>query len=70
MSLMKSIAAEIVALFIDDGKMAIVALAWLAIIALVRHFEAPAAWMAPMLVIGLAVILLESVWRRAREGKV
>jgi len=59
---------ELIALFVDDGSLAIAVLVWVAVVVLIF----PAAsldrgWLAVLLFAGLALILLENVLRAARR---
>ena len=60
----RSVAREILDLFVDDGSFAIAILAWLAlVVVVVPRVAAGAHWAAPVLFAGLALILIESVLR-------
>jgi len=65
MSWLKSTLGEIYGLFVDDGSFAVAVIAWLAIAWLVlpRLAVGPLA-KGPILFAGLALILIESAWRR------
>ena len=64
----KAILREIYGLFVDDGNLALAVIIWLAIAWLVLPRLAHGAlWAGIVLFLGLAVILMESVWRRARR---
>jgi hypothetical protein len=69
MSWLKSIGAELVALFVDDGSYALAIVVWLlaAWLLLPRLHLAPAVG-SVIFFAGLVFILLESVTRRARSG--
>ena len=68
MNWIKSVAQEVLVLFVDDGSLAIAILIWLAfgIIALPR-IGLTAHWTGPVLFVGLAMILVESVLRFSRR---
>ena len=68
MTWLRTIAREILGLFVDDGSYALLLLAWLALATpLLNHF-APIAWYSgPVLFTGLALILLISATRYARR---
>jgi hypothetical protein len=67
---LRSIAREILGLFVDDGSFAIVILIWLILTIAVLPRVAPAAhWSAPALFAGLALILIESVLRYSRKNR-
>ena len=64
----RSIAREVVGLFVDDGSFAIAILVWLALVVVVLpRLAAGARWAGPALFAGLAAILIESVLRFARR---
>jgi hypothetical protein len=64
----KTIAAEIYGLFVDDGSFALAILAWLlAAWLLLPRLGLPSALGGPILFAGLAAILVESALRRARK---
>ncbi len=67
---LKSIAREVFGLFVDDGSFAIAILVWLAFgtVGLPRIFLA-ARWTGPLLFVGLAIILIESVLRFSRTRR-
>lgn len=68
MSRLKSLIRELLGLFVDDGDFAAVIIAWLVLAWLiVQHLSIPAVWPGPLLFIGLAAILVESVQRRSRR---
>jgi hypothetical protein len=59
---------ELVALFVDDGSLAVTALVWLAICGLVLPpLGISATWLGLALFAGLAVILAENALRAARR---
>ena len=59
---------EVLGLFVDDAAFAIPILAWLAAVgALSSAVPTARGWLAPMLFIGLAVILTAGVLRKARR---
>jgi len=59
---LKSIAAEIMGLFVDDGAFALAIVVWLAFSLIVfPHLHATARWSGSALFIGLALILAEAV---------
>ena len=64
---LKSILREILGLFVEDGSFAIAQLVWLAIMAFLAHFFAHTHWLGIGLFAGLALILIESVLRRANR---
>ena len=64
----RTVACEIYRLFVDDGSFALAILAWLlAAGLLLPRLGLPAAAGGPILFAGLAAILVESAWRRARR---
>ena len=68
MTWLSTIWSEFIGLFVDDGSFAVAILAWLAFCWLVlpRLGLAPA-WQPAILFVGLALILVESALRRARQ---
>jgi hypothetical protein len=68
MSWIRTIFAELVGLFVDDGSFALAIVAWLGIAWLMLP-QLPAAgeWKGPILFVGLAIVLVESVACRARR---
>lgn len=68
MSWITAIAREVFGLFVDDGSFAVTILAWVVAVGLLsfRLGLAPQ-WGAPLLFVGLALILIESAARRARQ---
>ena len=70
MSWLKSIAREILGLFVDDGSFAGAILSCLALAVLVLPRIAPTArWTGPVLFAGLAAILIESAVRFSRRRR-
>ena len=67
---LKSILREVVGLFVDDGSFAIAILVWLvlAVVAL-PHVTARTHWTGPILFVGLALVLVESVLRFSRRRR-
>jgi hypothetical protein len=68
MSWITTIFREVFGLFVDDGSFALTIVAWVAAVGLIpaRLGLAPQ-WVAPLLFVGLALILIESAARRARR---
>jgi hypothetical protein len=67
---LRSIARELLGLFVDDGSFAAAILTWAALVALLlRHVTSHASWLGPTLFSGLALILVESVVRFSRRRK-
>ena len=66
---LKTIAREVIGLFVDDGSFAAAILVWLAlaVVALPR-LATVARWGGPALFAGLAAILIGSVLRYSRRG--
>ena len=61
--------SEFIGLFVDDGSLAAAVLIWIgAAWLLLPRLGLPPHWSTPILFIGLAVILVESAVRRARQG--
>ena len=68
MAWMKSVAAEFIGLFVDDGSLAVAVLIWLAAAwVLLPRLGLPAPWPPVILFLGLAGILVESALRRAGQ---
>ena len=68
MQWMKTIAAEVFGLFVDDGSFAVALLVWVALTALLLpHIDVSPWAKGPILFAGLAAILVESAVRRARK---
>jgi len=66
----KSVAREVLGLFVDDGSFALAILVWLALaILILPRITAVAAWTGPILFTGLALILIHSVLRFSRQRK-
>ncbi len=60
----RTVGAELWALFVDDWGLAGSAAVWIALITAGLHFGLSAGIAGPSLFLGLAVALLVSVWRR------
>jgi len=61
-------ARELVALFVDDGSLAIAVLAWVAIAVLAfPALPVDGGWLAIALFAGIALILVENLLRTARR---
>jgi Na+-driven multidrug efflux pump len=61
---------ELVALFVDDGSLAVTALVWLVICGLVLPpLGIAGAWLGLALFAGLAIILAENALRTARRRR-
>ena len=70
MSWIKTVLREVFGLFVDDAAFALCIVAWLVIAALVPpRLGVPPVWTGPLLFLGLAVILLESAYRRAARAR-
>jgi hypothetical protein len=68
MNWLRSIAREILGLFVDDGSFAIAILVWLGVVVFVlKHVVVRTNWLSTVLFGGLAVILIESILRFARR---
>jgi hypothetical protein len=66
MAWLRTIAAELLGLFVDDAGFAVAILAWLAVTWFARS-ALPPLWSSVILFAGLAAILIESVVRRSRR---
>ncbi len=68
MTSLKAIWSEFIGLFVDDGSLAFAILAWLIVAGLLLpRLPLPPALPPVILFAGLALILVESAWRRARQ---
>ena len=68
MSSFKTIVAEILGLFVDDGSFALAIVVWLGLAGLcLPRVQALGPWAGALLFAGLAGVLVESVMRRARR---
>jgi hypothetical protein len=66
---LRFILAELYGLFVDDGRFALAILAWIGFVWKILPWLGLAPWAAgPALFAGLAVILFEGAWRRARHA--
>jgi len=69
MTWLKTIWSEFIGLFVDDGSLAVAVVAWLiAAWLLLPRLPLPPALPPMILFAGLALILVESTLRRARQG--
>ena len=67
---LRSIAREIVGLFVDEVSFAIAILVWLvAMVVVLPRTATVSGWFGPVFFVGLAAILVESVLRFARRKK-
>ncbi len=65
---LKTALTEIWGLFVDDGVFAVCIVVWLAVIGtLARVQPAFHSWYGPLLFVGLAIVLIESLLRYARH---
>ncbi|MGC1579238.1 MAG: hypothetical protein WA813_24485 [Beijerinckiaceae bacterium] len=70
MTWMKTALSELVSLFVEDGSLALAILIWLALAGLlVPRLDGLSLWQGAVLFAGLALILIENTWRRARGGR-
>ncbi|MBV9568735.1 MAG: hypothetical protein JO172_11410 [Hyphomicrobiales bacterium] len=70
MSWIKTAFSELVGLFVEDGSLALAILIWLALTGfVVARFDGLSQWQGVILFAGLALILIENTWRRARAGR-
>ena len=66
MSWLKMISQKLIGLFVDDLRLALSILVWVSLLWFVLpRSPLAASWQAPLLLVGLLAILLESVWRGA-----
>ena len=67
---LRTIVRETVGLFVDDGRFAVVIVAWLGVSWIVLpHVVASSAWRCGILFMGLGLILFESSVRHARSRR-
>jgi hypothetical protein len=67
---LKSIAREVLGLFVDDGSFALAIVTWLLlVVVLLPLVVASASWAGPVLFAGLAIILAQSVLRYSRKSR-
>jgi len=65
-----TIAREIFGLFVDDGSFALAIVIWLMlVVVLLPRVVASASWASPVLFVGLAIILAQSVLRYSRKRR-
>lgn len=65
-----SMLREVFGLFVDDGTLALAALIWIAVCALILPRTLPSSgWGGAILFLGLAALLAENVLRSARRGR-
>jgi hypothetical protein len=70
MAWIKTALSELASLFVEDGSLALAILIWLALTGLVlSRFDGLSPWRGAALFVGLALILVENTWRRARAGR-
>jgi len=63
-----TVATEVFGLFVDDGSFAVAILVWVGLAALILpRADIPVVAKGPVLVIGLAAVVVESAARRARR---
>lgn len=68
MSWLKGVARETVGLFVDDGSLAVAIIVWLGLAWLAEAaLHVGGTWPGVLLFAGLAAILVENAWRRARR---
>jgi len=68
MTLVSTIAKELLGLFVDDGSLALAILAWIGCIAVLASAANPSTYLVGgLLFAGLLAILAESVLRRSRK---
>lgn len=67
MSWMRGIGRELWGLFVEDGSFAVAILAWVAITIFLLPAVLPDRWRGAVAFIGLAVILVENVFRTSKR---
>ena len=68
MKLLRSVAAELLGLFVDDGGVALAVLGWV-VVAWLSSRVMPSPWPPLILFAGLAAILVGSAVRQARRRR-
>lgn len=69
MNILRSIVAELISLFVDDGLFAVAIVFWVILDAVVAPaFGVSTYWRGIIFFAGLAVVLIESVARRSRSS--
>jgi hypothetical protein len=63
-SLLRSLAAELFGLFVDDRSLALVLVIWVALVVAMRSWGVSPVWLGPVLFAGIVLILVENVFRR------
>ncbi len=70
MKWLKSVGREVIGLFVDDGSFAVAIVVWVGLVVLILpRFVPGARWTGPLLFVGLALIVAESVLRFSRRTK-
>jgi len=70
MKWISSAVRELVGLFVDDGSLALAVLIWIAVAALVfPALPIDRGWLATLLFVGLALILVENLLRSGRRPR-
>jgi hypothetical protein len=67
MRLLRSILRALAGLFIDDGSLALAALIWIGLCALLARLLPETGWQGVILFAGLALVLAENARRGARR---
>lgn len=68
MKLLRQVAVELVGMFVDDGNLALLTLALIALVsAAVVFFRLSALWGGVLLLAGCVAILADSVWKATRR---
>lgn len=68
MNILRTAVKELWGLFVEDGSYAVAIVVWLLLCAFVLPHLGIASWRAPLLLVGLLLILLENVVRSARQS--
>lgn len=68
MNILGTAAKELWGLFVEDGSYAVAIVVWLLLCAFVLPHLGATGWRAPLLLMGLLLILLENVARSARQS--
>jgi hypothetical protein len=63
-SALRSLAAELFGLFVDDRSLALVLVVWVALVFAMSRWGVRPIWLGPVLFGGIILILVENVFRR------
>jgi hypothetical protein len=63
MSVLRSLAAELFGLFVDDRSLALVLIVWVTLVFAMSRWGVNPIWLGPVLFGGIILILVENVFR-------